>query len=168
MLSTYSSRVYVAVNGYLSLNDDKGEYVNYELPDSSLSDTVILPYYDDLLIEQPSRLGVYYEVYSIDGGISRQVTFEWVVTSYYDRTQYLHFSTTLYEAYPGVVNSSYHTTTAKGGSATVGAQALSVSKYIQWAYNSFGSVPDETYLVLDTRVGSGTAVQKPLALSYTC
>ncbi|EQB50342.1 hypothetical protein CGLO_10211 [Colletotrichum gloeosporioides Cg-14] len=157
VFGSYETTVYASSNGFLSLYAGSTAYNNQPLPSafSGLPDVSILPFWDDLYVQSPSQV-VQYQIFGSNTG-SRNVTFEWVTEHYAEPSQFYHFTVTFEEAQPGIVTYRYYTTYDKGESATVGVQNLRDGNNfsVQVGYNSLGSVPDRTFLRLDT-TGAGT------------
>ncbi|KAI8165730.1 hypothetical protein KHU50_007014 [Colletotrichum sp. SAR 10_65] len=150
-----ATTVYASSNGFLSLYEGSTAYDNEPLPSDEIPPVSILPFWDDLRIQSPSQ-AVQYQVFGSDAG-SRNVTFEWVAVHLGQSSQFYHFTATFEEAQPGIVTYRYYTTYDQGESATVGVQNLRNGNNfsVQVGYNSLGSVPDRTFLRLDT-TGAGT------------
>ncbi|KAF5505249.1 hypothetical protein CGCS363_v005472 [Colletotrichum siamense] len=150
-----ATTVYASSNGFLSLYEGSTAYDNEPLPSDEIPPVSILPFWDDLRIQSPSQ-AVQYQVFGSDAG-SRNVTFEWVTVHLGRPSQFYHFTATFEEAQPGIVTYRYYTTYDQGESATVGVQNLRNGNNfsVQVGYNSLGSVPDRTFLRLDT-TGAGT------------
>ncbi|KAF0329587.1 peptidase s8 and s53 subtilisin kexin sedolisin [Colletotrichum asianum] len=150
-----ATTVYVSSNGFLSLYEGSTAYENKPLPSDEIPPVSILPFWDDLRVQPPSQ-AVQYQVFGSDAG-SRNVTFEWVTVHLGEPSQFYHFTATFEEAQPGIVTYRYYTTYDQGESATVGVQNLRDGNNfsVQVGYNSPGSVPDRTFLRLDT-TGAGT------------
>lgn len=129
------------------------------LPALNVPPVSVFPYWDDLFIPQGSGLGIYYGI--VEDGGDQHAVFEYILTSYRDTSQYIHFTATFYESKPGYVNVTYFETTDKGESATIGAQNLALganaTTWMQYSYNEANIVPDSSYVILDTRVGSGSS-----------
>ncbi|KAH0432026.1 peptidase s8 and s53 subtilisin kexin sedolisin [Colletotrichum camelliae] len=154
VFGSYETTVYASSNGFLSLYEGSGTYGNQPLPSSNIPPVSILPFWDDLFISPPSQV-VQYQIFGSNAG-SRNVTFEWVAEHFGESNQFYHFTVTFEEAQPGIVTYRYYTTSDKGGSATVGVQNLRDGNNfsVQVGYNTLGSVPDRTFIRLDT-TGAG-------------
>lgn len=137
--------------------------MNERLPATSIPSVAIVPYWEDLKISPGSGEGISYEVST--GADGPQVTFEWIVTSYDYPDQYFHFTATFYEDIQGVANFSYYQTANQGGDSTIGAQNRNRNQSIQYSFDSSGAVPDQSFVVLDTRVGSGSSSSGDLSIT---
>ncbi|KAI8262136.1 hypothetical protein K4K58_000878 [Colletotrichum sp. SAR11_239] len=155
VFGSYATTVYASSNGFLSLYEGSTAYENEPLPSDEIPPVSILPFWDDLRIQSPNQ-AVQYQVFGSDAG-SRNVTFEWVAVHLGEPSQFYHFTATFEEAQPGIVTYRYYTTYDQGESATVGVQNLRNGNNfsVQVGYNSLGSVPDRSFLRLDT-TGAGT------------
>ncbi|KAF4837659.1 hypothetical protein CGCSCA4_v011790 [Colletotrichum siamense] len=155
VFGSYATTVYASSNGFLSLYEGSTAYDNEPLPSNEIPPVSILPFWDDLRVQAPSQ-AVQYQVFGSDAG-SRNVTFEWVAVHLGQPSQFYHFTTTFEEAQPGIVTYRYYTTYDQGESATVGVQNLRDGNNfsVQVGYNSLGSVPDRTFIRLNT-TGAGT------------
>ena len=127
-----SSEIRISNNGAIGWNSSRvttslgSTGKNTALPAfSSLGNTVLAPYWDDLYIYSYTQQGIYYEVNNADQVGNRTVTFEFLMGHYDndDRNVQVHFLVILYEARPGVVTYKYLNVPEMGSGATVGVQS---------------------------------------------
>ncbi|KAH7210740.1 uncharacterized protein BKA55DRAFT_628329 [Fusarium redolens] len=156
-----SNTVYVSTNGYLSLFTGSSSFVNQPLRSSSIPSVSIVPYWDDLYILAGSvcQVGIYYDVYETARG--QTFTVEWYVGGVGGGgTSSQHFSVSLYEDYPGLVRFEYYKTSMRGSSATVGLQ--NGQPFSQYSYNQPDSIPDQSFVEIDTSSGVALTLNGPL------
>ncbi|KAK2043140.1 hypothetical protein LZ31DRAFT_468876, partial [Colletotrichum somersetense] len=159
---SFDTRVYVSINGFVSLESGSGTYPVAILPSFTIPEVSILTLQYDLFLDYSIGNGIWYEVFSTPE-YGRQVTFEYITTDYATRGEYVHFTTTFYESRPGIVNMTYLQTSSKGQEASIGAQGTD-QRYLQVSlYEAF--VPDGSSLEVDTRVGNGNFTFKYLGLN---
>lgn len=158
-----SSDIRFSINGFIALDEDpQRSFRNQPLPvaasDSTadfLPNTAILPYWDDLYITTGTLAGIYYEVQG--AAPDRNITFEFYLESYSEAGSFYHFDLVYEEAVPGVATFRYYQVFDSGSSATVGAQSREAGLFVQFSYNTPGSVNDGDVLLLDTNANTITA-----------
>ncbi|KAF5618584.1 hypothetical protein F52700_12104 [Fusarium sp. NRRL 52700] len=153
-----SDSVFVTTNGVISLDDYETSYVNNVLPDPNMPSISIMPYWDDLNIQEGiCNTGIYYDVYETERGST--LTIEWQVGSI-GRGSGEHFSASFYEDFPGVVRFEYYQTSRHGSTATVGLQ--NGQQYSQYSVNQDNSIPDQFYIIIDTSSGDAITLSGSL------
>ncbi|KAM0424561.1 hypothetical protein ACHAPT_010278 [Fusarium lateritium] len=146
-----SDLVFFSPNGLITLFEARSDAENQAVPDNSLPDVAIFPFWDDLYFVTSAGHGVFYEVYpSTSGG--REVTFEWVGFSYSSFGTF-HFGATFYENAPSLVNYTYFSVPDQGASATVGSQKRKLGggyeSLLEWTFDSPGAVYDGFTLLIN-------------------
>jgi hypothetical protein len=146
--SAYSSTIYVNVNGFLTIERGATTFVNAALPAQSLPPIAIMPYWDDLYIPSDfCGIGITYEISETSRG--RTVTVEYYVGG--SDPVGKHFTVSMYEDHPGLVRYTYYKTSGRGYSPTVGVQNGMLKS--QYSFNGPASVPDNSYIEIDTSSG---------------
>lgn len=124
---TYSTQVYLMINGMVSLVDGTSTYTNTDLPSSAIPDITLLGFWDDLYIYAGTQQGIYYQIEGAVG--NRSLLFEFYTSAYQRPTEYFHFTMGFFEARPGVAVYKYYDISFNGNSSTVGAQKRSGELY---------------------------------------
>lgn len=151
-----STEVSLSINGRICLGAaDSADWSNQPLPDSQLvPNTCVLAYFDDLYIYTDTQQGIYYDISGAVG--AREVVFEYYVSHFAAPAEYYHFTVAFYEALPGVVDVKYYSVSDRGASATVGIQDRVSGHFMQFEYNTPGSVVAGLALRMDSTTGTFT------------
>lgn len=150
----FNTQISLSINGRVCLgSNDNHAYSNYPLPDSQLvASTCVMGYFDDLYIYQGTQQGIYYQISGAIG--QRRLDFEYYVSHYITSTEYYHFTMSFYEALPGVTDVKYYSVSDRGASATVGIQDLLTNQFMQFEYDTIGSIYPGLSLRMDSTTGT--------------
>lgn len=162
----YDTTVFVSTNAMVTLGSGTPVWYSRPLPDDSVPDLTVFAYWFDLVYLGSPGHGVRYEIFN--GPQGRQVTFEWRGLNYATKTLRFHIQLSFYEDFPGRLNASFITTANKGEGATIGAQNRRVPTFLQWSYDTPGSVPDGTYVLLETDGGKPMSMSTGLLPRWGC
>ncbi|KAK6340692.1 hypothetical protein TWF696_009015 [Orbilia brochopaga] len=168
-----SADIFLSVNGFFSLIDSPSttetypSYSNGALPvhvdivanfPSYLPPLSVCGFWDDLYVYQGTQQGIYYQIDGTSPG-SRSISFEFYTSHFNAPAEYYHFLMKYDEAVPNVVTVQYFQVSDGGSSATIGAQ--SSDDFVQWSYNTPGSVFAGLKLKIDTTPGTDSVTAIP-------
>ncbi|KAI8663175.1 Peptidase s8 and s53 subtilisin kexin sedolisin [Fusarium keratoplasticum] len=162
----YDTNVFVSTNAMVTLGSGTRVWYSTPLPADTVPEVTVFAYWFDLVYRGFPGHGVRYEVFN--GPQGRQVTFEWRGLNYATQTLRFHIQLSFYEDFPGRLNASFITTANKGEGATIGAQNQRVPTFLQWSYNTPGSVPDGTYVLFETDGGKPQSMTTGLLPRWGC
>ncbi|KAF4944039.1 hypothetical protein FSARC_14785 [Fusarium sarcochroum] len=160
---SYSKRVYVSINGFVSLFESSSEWSHNSLPARNIPKVSILPYWTDLYMESQSGQKIVFQILETP---SRGLTFtvEYIMSTYIETNRHYHFAVSFYKDIPGLVTFAYYQTPQKGVDATVGVQ--NDEKFKQYTSNTANYIPDQSFVEIDTREGSGSATSGQLSKNH--
>jgi len=158
LFGTASNRIYISVNGLLTLDHASTEYKYQKLPyrggifSRGLPSHVLAPFWADLYIYKNTPQGVYYEETGSEP--NRKLEVEWYVSRYHSPEQYYHFSLVIEESKPNLATFKYFKAMDKGGKCTIGIQGPKT--YKMFSYNEEKALPG-TQVTFDTDKNTFTA-----------
>ncbi|KAK6513821.1 hypothetical protein TWF506_008255 [Arthrobotrys conoides] len=160
-----ASRVYVSVNGFVSLDEEPGtSFINSELPVADdvsganrLPNTSIAALWDDLYIYAGTQQGVYYQVDGTTPG-SRVLSFEFYTSAYRRSAEFFHFLIRYEEDKPNILTYKYFEVFGGGISATIGVQSRSQNLWAQWSSDRANAVSNGQSLLVDTIANTITSL----------
>ncbi|KAJ4189580.1 hypothetical protein NW759_016763 [Fusarium solani] len=162
----YDTTVFVSTNAMVTLGSGTRVWYSRPLPADTVPEVTVFAYWFDLVYRGFPGHGVRYEIFN--GPQGRQVTFEWRGLNYATQTLRFHIQLSFYEDFPGRLNASFITTANKGEGATIGAQNRRIPTFLQWSYNTPGSVPDGTYVLFETDGGKPRSMRTGLLPRWGC
>ncbi|KAK6498917.1 hypothetical protein TWF481_011487 [Arthrobotrys musiformis] len=160
-----ASRIYVSVNGFISLDEEPGtSFINSQLPvaldvsgANRLPNTSAVALWDDLYIYAGTQQGVYYQIDGTEPG-NRVVSFEFYTSAYRRSSEFFHFLIRYEEARPGILTYKYFQVFGGGVSATIGAQSRDQNLWVQWSLDQADAVSDGQSLLVDTIANTITSL----------
>ncbi|KAF3209232.1 hypothetical protein TWF106_011051 [Orbilia oligospora] len=160
-----SSRIYVSVNGFISLDEEPGtSFINSQLPVADdvsganrLPNTAAVALWDDLYIYAGTQQGVFYQIDGTTPG-SRVLSFEFYTSAYRRSAEFFHFLIRYEEAKPNILTYKYLEVFGGGVSATIGAQSRSQNLWVQWSSDQADAVSNGQSLLVDTIANAITSI----------
>ncbi|KAF6813467.1 peptidase s8 and s53 subtilisin kexin sedolisin [Colletotrichum plurivorum] len=147
LYGTTDTTIYVHINGLISLFTTTTDNQARAVPNTAgnIPPVSILPYNTDLTIPDIDQWGVYFEVRPSTRFTGRELVVEYIVSS--NGADYIHFSTTFYEASTGRSRFEYYQSRLKGADASVGIQNLQISpqRSAQWSF--MGAFTQDNFFV---------------------
>ncbi|KAF6824604.1 peptidase s8 and s53 subtilisin kexin sedolisin [Colletotrichum musicola] len=147
LYGTTDTTIYVHINGLISLFTTTTDNQAHAVPNTAgnIPPVSILPYNADLRIPDINQWGVYFEVRPSTRFTGRELVVEYIVSS--NGADYIHFSTTFYEASTGRSRFEYYQSRLKGADASVGIQNLQISpqRSAQWSF--MGAFTQDNFFV---------------------
>jgi hypothetical protein len=154
-----SNLIFIGTNGLLWLDENSLGAFQIFYTDSpgslpkgpvELPDIAILPFWADLLVKEGAFQGIFYEVTGSSG--SHVVTFEYLVTSYDDKSVTYHYTVAFAEAEPNKVKVEFIEVT-DSTIGTVAIQHASSNQVVLYSRNG-NTVTNGLTLEFDTAAGT--------------